>query len=72
MRQPLLRECAHADCRTLTMGTHGALCIRHDLSLPGAFARGRPYVVRGTVLTRSTPASEETVRVLALSAKPHR
>jgi hypothetical protein len=45
MRSPLLRECAHTGCRTLTMGTAGALCIRHDLRVAGPFPRGRPYVL---------------------------
>ncbi len=31
------------------MGAAGALCIRHDVSAPGTFTRGRPYMSAGRV-----------------------
>jgi hypothetical protein len=59
MQRPLLRECAHSECRILTMGNEGALCIRHDPPVATSFPRGRPYALLEETVRRAADAVEQ-------------
>jgi len=58
---PLLRECAHPGCTTLTMG---ALCVAHEAPVTRVFPRGRPFVRAAVVATTRAPAGGAAVPVL--------